>query len=108
MAEAVTPPGTAPVETPKETPAPDTIEPTGTALLKQVPEVTVHPTWQLSKEDWDARSTEIEDLKSKIASFLELGGILTPLVDALRDVADEEVPPVNQKHWLRRPLWGKK
>jgi hypothetical protein len=99
---------TTPEPQPAPPPTPDTIPPTGTALLKQVPEVTVHPTWQLSKEDWDSRSRELEELKSKIANILELGGILTPLVDALRDVADEEVPPVNQKHWLRRPLWGKK
>ena len=95
--------------TPLETtiPAPSPVPALDDTQLKQVPEITVHPEWALSKEDWDARSAELEELKSKLAGVLELGGVLTPLVDALKDVSDEEVPPVNQKHWLKRKLWGK-
>ena len=54
-----------PLESP--TPAPSPVPALDNTQLKQVPEITVHPDWALSKEDWDARSAELEELKSKLS-----------------------------------------
>ena len=91
----------------KPSTAPEPIQPSMPDALATVPQVTAHPEWKLSQEDWSSYKTSVEELKTKIASVLELGGILTPLVDALRDVADEEVPPVMKKRWDKRKVWGK-
>ena len=100
-----------PVVSAKPTPekpstAPEPILPQTPDALATVPQVTAHPEWRLSQEDWSTYKTSVETLKSTIASVLELGGILTPLVDALRDVADEEVAPTIKKRWDKRKLWG--
>lgn len=98
--EPPSPPPAAPPKAP-EVPAP-------TPELAAVPQVTAHPEWRLSKEDWDSYQNAVEEMKSKISGVLDLAGVLSPIKDALDEVLSDETPPTEKRPFLRRKLWGNK
>jgi hypothetical protein len=71
-----------------------------------VPKVTEEPKWTLSKEEWDAHTSIINQLAEKIPGLEGIANALSPLADAIKDVTDEEVNPTKPKPFMKRKLWG--
>lgn len=71
-----------------------------------VPKVTEEPEWHLSKEEWQANQSIMQQLAEKIPGLEGIANALSPLADAIKDVTDEEINPTKPKPFMKRKLWG--